>query len=97
MPSRVAKIQTFLMSNRGLYLKKIGKILEAEEKSLENENKCDIITLSDNVNQMKYENLNIIFTIFKNIFFIADKEFIEMLISEDLYMITFGALECTYI
>jgi hypothetical protein len=81
------------MCNRGFYLKKLGAILESEEKILEKEKKSDITNNTENDINL-YEKLNLVFSIFKNIFFIADKEFIEMLLSDDLYMITFGALEC---
>jgi hypothetical protein len=42
----------------------------------------------------QFENLSLIFSIFKNIFFIADQNTLELLLSDDIYLITFGALEC---
>lgn len=39
------------------------------------------------------ENLSIIFTIFKNMLLLSDKELIEQLLSNDLHLITFGALD----
>jgi hypothetical protein len=82
------------MSNRGYYLKRLGTLLENEEKIIEKEKKNESNANSENCEINIYENLNLIFSIFKNIFFIADKEMIEMLLSDELYMITFGALEC---
>lgn len=35
-----------------------------------------------------------IFTIFKNLFFIADQNLLELLMNDELYLITFGSLEC---
>jgi protein phosphatase-4 regulatory subunit 3 len=39
------------------------------------------------------ENIHYIFTIFKNLVLIGDKELLELLIDDNLYLITFGALE----
>ena len=94
LPSRAARVQQYLMSNRGYYLKRLGTLLENEEKIIEKEKKNELNANFENSELNLYENLNLIFTIFKNIFFIADKEMIEMLLSDELYMITFGALEC---
>jgi len=40
------------------------------------------------------ETLEIIFNIFKNLLYIADKNMMELLVEDDIYLITFGALEC---
>lgn len=40
-----------------------------------------------------YENLSIIFTIFKYLILIADQTTLEILVSGDIFLITFGALE----
>ena len=39
------------------------------------------------------ENIHYIFTIFKNLILIGDKDLIELLIEDEYYLITFGALE----
>ena len=39
------------------------------------------------------DNIHYIFTIFKNLVLIGDKELLELLIDDNLYLITFGALE----
>ena len=39
------------------------------------------------------ENIHYIFTIFKNLVLIGDKELLELLVDDNLYLITFGALE----
>ena len=64
---------------------------EADNGSEENENaekEKEIKTVS------QFEHLSLIFTIFKNILYLADQNLIELLVSDDLYLITFGALEC---
>lgn len=45
-------------------------------------------------NISQFEHLSLIFTIFKNILYLADQNLLELLVSDDLYLITFGALEC---
>lgn len=42
------------------------------------------------------ENLSIIYTIFKNLFLLSDKELIEQLLRNDLHLITFGALDYAF-
>ena len=41
-----------------------------------------------------YDNLLMIFTIFKNILLISNQPLQEMLVHDDYYQIVFGALEC---
>jgi len=43
-----------------------------------------------------YENLSIIFTIFKYLITISEQSMLELLVSDDIYLITFGALEHDY-
>jgi hypothetical protein len=92
-----------LTANKGYFIKQLGGLLEAEEKALEKEKASDITKNTDitefYVPEGKshlFENLSYIFSIFKNIFIIADQALIDLLISDDLYLITFGALECKY-
>lgn len=86
------------MSYNGEYIRKLGELLESEEKKLE-EKKSEIskLTKSTDVDSKLYsqfdENLSLIFTIFKNLFFIADRYLIEFLVQDEFYLITFGALE----
>ena len=102
MPAaRIIRILDHLMSGKGIYIKKLGEVLEQEEKKLE-EKKSEI-TKAEEVDldikelepkNSQFENLSLIFTIFKNIFYIVDQNALELLLSDDLYLITFGALEC---
>ena len=97
-----------LNSENGIYIKKLGELLENEEKKLE-EKKSEITKITkkteetENENEAndkeiktgsQFEHLSLIFTIFKNILYLADQNLIELLVSDDLYLITFGALEC---
>jgi len=43
-----------------------------------------------------YENITILFTIFKHIILICDQPALEFLVSDQIYLITFGALEHDY-
>ncbi len=91
------------MLNKGHFIKKLGEVLESEEKKLE-EKKSEITkdTQEDgephkDSKNFQYENLSLIFTIFKNIFYLADQNIIELLLNDDNYLITFGALECKFL
>ena len=65
----------------------------------ENINKEININTNNNYNQQQIyknlpmENIHYIFTIFKNLILIGDKDLIELLIEDEYYLITFGALE----
>jgi hypothetical protein len=92
------------VSDKGQYIKKLGEILEQEEKKLDEKksentkktNDTDLKEIEKEVDykNSQYENLSIVFNIFKNLFFNADQNLIELFLSDDLYLITFGALEC---
>jgi len=41
-----------------------------------------------------YDNLLMIFNIFKNILLISNQNLLEMFVHDDFYQILFGALEC---
>lgn len=75
---------------------KISKLIEF----LSNDNWKFFKQLGDVVIQeeslKRYENLSLIFTIYKSIFAIADQTIIEMLVSDQFYKITFTALECRH-
>ena len=103
-PNRSVKILDFITQNKGMYIKKLGEVLEGEEKKLE-EKKSEITKASGEVEDIRvgidpknsqFENLSLIFSIFKNIFFIADQNTLELLLSDEIYLITFGALECKF-
>lgn len=93
---------------KGAFIIKLGEIIVNEEKKIEelksstktketkdtNDNDEDNLEASKKEQDI-YENLNIIFTIMKNIFNIADQQTIELLMSDELYLIVFNALECT--
>ncbi len=97
--SRINRILEHVTYDRGSYIKKLGDVLEQEDKKLEekkSEKSTQISALNAEEKSYKdLENLSLIFTIFKNLFFIADQNLIELLVSNELYLITFGALECT--
>ena len=103
-PNRIIKIIDYISMNKGQYVKKLGEVLEGEEKKLE-EKKSEITTkvssIGDEIDirgidpkNSQFENLSLIFSIFKNIFYIADQNTLELLLNDELYLITFGALEC---
>ena len=101
MQSRHYRLLEKLNLENGLYIKKLGDLLENEERKLEE--KKSVITKktqeTDNKenepkNISQFEHLSLIFTIFKNILYLADQNLLELLVSDELYMITFGALEC---
>lgn len=95
-----------LNADNGLYIKKLGELLELEEKKFEEkrseftkktqvtEEVVEVEKESEIKNSSQFEHLSLIFTIFKNILYLADQNLIELLVSDELYMITFGALEC---
>ena len=94
------KILDHISLNKGHFIKKLGEVLESEEKKLE-EKKSEITKdtrdepeQQKDVKNIQYENLSLIFTIFKNIFYIADQNAIELLLNDEHYLTTFGALEC---
>lgn len=103
-PNKVMKILDCVYANKGEYIKKLGEVLEQEEKKIE-EKKSEITKVTsgeeNDVREIdpknsQFENLSLIFTIFKNLFFIADQNVLELLLSDEIYLITFGALECKY-
>lgn len=101
-----------LNSENGVYIKKLGELMEIEEKKLEEkkfeEKKSEITKKTQETENndicdigekeiktvSQFEHLSLIFTIFKNILYLADQNLIELMMSDDLYLITFGALEC---
>ena len=88
-------------------IKEIGKILFDEEKRIEESNSSISFSSSDtdislnlnknnkNINETNnnYDNINLIFKIFKNLILVGDKELLEILFNEECYLITFAALE----
>jgi hypothetical protein len=63
---------------------------ETETKDSENKD-------AETKNISQFEHLSLIYSIFKNILYLADQNLLELLVSDDLYLITFGALECSFI
>jgi len=79
--------------------------MENEERKLE-ERKSEMTTKetkdsenkdAETKNISQFEHLSLIYSIFKNILYLADQNLLELLVSDDLYLITFGALECIFI
>ena len=70
-----------------------------ENSNDENKGKNNYNINNKDVNKIKTnkifqsETLNYIFTIFKNLISIGDKDLLEILFNDDCYLITFGALE----
>ena len=92
---------TYLKSNDCKFIIELGELLNEEEKKIENlrTTTSSSETKSNDYNQQQIdknfpmENIHYIFTIFKNLVLIGDKELLELLIDDNLYLITFGALE----
>jgi len=79
--------------------------MENEERKLE-ERKSEMTTKetkdsenkdAETKNISQFEHLSLIYSIFKNILYLADQNLLELLVSDDLNLITFGALECSFI
>lgn len=100
---------TYLKNNDFKFIVQLGELLNEEEKKIENLRtttsssliSSNIIneTKSSDYNQQQIyknfpmDNIHYIFNIFKNLVLIGDKELLEILIDDNLYLITFGALE----
>ena len=75
-----------------------NKIIEIEKDKNEN-NDINNINKKNEYNQQQIykdlpmENIHLIFNIFKNLILIGDKDLLEILIEDEYYLITFGALE----
>ena len=93
------------------FISELGELLKGEEKKIEILKKSSVSSFSlqtssnsnikDNSNKNIYKNLpmeNIIniFNIFKNLISIGDRELLEILMDDNYYLITFGALEYDY-
>ena len=93
------------------FIIELGELLKDEEKKIEILKKSSVSSFSlqtnsnsnlkDNSNKNIYKNLpmeNIIniFNIFKNLISIGDRELLEILMDDNYYLITFGALEYDY-
>ena len=93
------RILELLSSNNGAYVKKLGEIMDEEEKIVEE--KRSVVTKVPDENEMKevesknphFENLSLLFMIFKSILNIADQSMIELFVSDEFQYTTFGALE----
>ena len=78
---------------------KDNKIEEENDKKEINDNEEDIENNNYNYNQqliyknLPMKNIHYIFNIFKNLILIGDKSLTEALLDDELYLITFGALE----
>ena len=89
------------------FIAQIGKILNEEEKKLDNFNDLStkITTSSENnnnniknnsisnLNSSAIENINLISNIIKNILILSDKSLLEVLLNDENYLTIFGALE----
>ena len=73
------KINEEVMENNCHFIKKLGELIDIEEKNKKNNESTDA--------------LSYIFVIFKYLFLLAKRELIEVLVSDEFYTITFGALE----
>jgi hypothetical protein len=102
-PHRIVKILEHISNDNGLYIKKLGELLDhiekkrdvkkCEERESDKTNKTSDEEIDVTSKQWIDENLSLIFTIFRNLFFIASQDIIELLLNDELYLITFGALE----
>ena len=89
------------------FIAQIGKILNEEEKKLDNFNDLSTkVTISSennnnniknnsisNLNSSAIENINLISNIIKNILILSDKSLLEVLLNDENYLTIFGALE----
>ena len=73
------KINEEVMENNCHFIKKLGELIDIEEKNKKDNESTDA--------------LSYIFVIFKYLFLLAKRELIEVLVSDEFYTITFGALE----
>ena len=82
--------------NTNIFFDKTNNTINNDKNIIINENNNEI---NNEYNQQQIfkslpmENIHYIFTIFKNLVLIGDKDLIEILIKDDYYLITFGALE----
>ena len=82
--------------NTNIFFDKTNNTINNDKNIIINENNNEI---NNEYNQQQIfkslpmENIHYIFTIFKNLILIGDKDLIEILIKDDYYLITFGALE----
>ena len=82
--------------NTNIFFDKTHNTINNDKNIIINENNNEI---NNEYNQQQIfkslpmENIHYIFTIFKNLILIGDKDLIEILIKDDYYLITFGALE----
>ena len=89
----ISKINEEIIENNCMFIRKLGEIIDYEEKN--NKTKSNTVSTSntDNTQDTTNDNLSYIFIIFKNIFLIANRELIEILVNDEFYNTTFGALE----
>ena len=73
------KINEEVMENNCHLIKNLGELIDIEEKNKKDNESTDA--------------LSYIFVIFKYLFLLAKRELIEVLVSDEFYTITFGALE----
>lgn len=83
------------MENEERKLEERKSVITKETKETKDSNSENKDAETKNISQ--FEHLSLIFTIFKNILYLADQNLLELLVSDDLYLITFGALECKLI
>ena len=96
------------LSNNNINSNIINDKNNDKDNDIVNNNKNIIINENNNINKnetnneynqqqiyktLPMENIHYIFTIFKNLILIGDKDLIEILIKDEYYLITFGALE----
>ena len=90
------QINEEIMDNNCQFIRKLGEIFDDEEKNTKTTITNNTVS-TDNTNTNIYtrdmNTLSYIFVIFKNIFLVANRELIELLVNDELYNITFGALE----
>ena len=80
------------MDNEEKKLEERKSVITKETKETKDSTSENKETETKNISQ--FEHLSLIFTIFKNILYLADQNLLELLVSDDLYLITLGALEC---
>ena len=88
----ISKINEEIIENNCMFIRKLGEIIDYEEKNSKTKSST-VSTSNTDTQDTSNDNLSYIFIIFKNIFLIANRELIEILVNDEFYNTTFAALE----
>ena len=88
----ISKINEEIIENNCMFIRKLGEIIDYEEKNSKTKSRT-VSTSNTDTQDTSNDTLSYIFIIFKNIFLIANRELIEILVNDEFYNTTFAALE----